>query len=110
MLSSSEIEDYRRDGYVTPEFRLSADWIEAIRGAHDRLVFDRPEFADYCSAVLAFDTWFLNVARIPEIVEMVCDVLGDDVALWNSSFFAKPPRVGTRPPWPCLFSTASPTP
>ncbi|MDC0176396.1 phytanoyl-CoA dioxygenase family protein [Planctomycetaceae bacterium] len=99
MLSSSEIEKYRRDGYVTPEFRLSAERLGAIREAHDRLVAGRPEFADYCSAVLAFDTWFLNVARIPEIVEMVCDVLGDDVALWNSSFFAKPARVGTRTPW-----------
>lgn len=99
MLSSSEIEKYNRDGYVTPEFRLSEEQLVSIREAHDRLVAKRPEFVDYCSAVLAFDTWFLNVARIPEIVEMVCDVLGDDVALWNSSFFAKPSRVGTRTPW-----------
>jgi ectoine hydroxylase-related dioxygenase (phytanoyl-CoA dioxygenase family) len=48
---------------------------------------------------LAFDTWFLTVARMPEILDMVEQVLGEDIALWNSSFFAKPARVGTKTPW-----------
>ena len=99
MLSREEVDAYRRDGYVTPEYRLPEAWLKEIREAHSRLLERHPEFADYCSAVLAYDTWFLNVARIPAILEMVSDVVGDDVALWNSSFFAKPARVGTRTPW-----------
>ena len=99
MLSQKEADAYRRDGVVTPDYRLPESWLEAVREAHSRLVARHPDFGDYCSAVLAYDTWFLNVARIPEILEMVSDVLGDDVALWNSSFFAKPARVGTRTPW-----------
>ena len=99
MLSREEVDAYRRDGYVTPEYRLPEAWLKEIREAHSRLLERHPEFVDYCSAVLAYDTWFLNVARIPAILEMVSDVVGDDVALWNSSFFAKPARVGTRTPW-----------
>lgn len=99
MLSAQEIEKYHRDGYVTPDFRLPDAVLDDITAAHGRLVERHPEFADYCSAVLAFDTWYLTVARRPEILDMVEQILGKDIALWNSSFFAKPARVGTKTPW-----------
>ena len=99
MLTEVEIEKYRRDGYVSPKFRLGDDILEDIRAAHGRLVQRYPEFCDYCSALLAYDTWFLTIARIPEILDMVEQVIGGDIALWNSSFFAKPAKVGTRTPW-----------
>ncbi|MCH2201651.1 MAG: phytanoyl-CoA dioxygenase family protein [Fuerstiella sp.] len=99
MLTESQIKQYRQEGYVTPDFRLPEDVLEQIRQAHDRLIKRHPEFSDYCSALLAYDTWYLTVARIPEILDMVAQVIGDDIALWNSSFFAKPARIGTRTPW-----------
>ena len=99
MLSEQEIEKYHRDGYVTPDFRLPDAVLDDIKAAHGRLIENHPEFADYCSALLAFDTWYLTVARRPEILDMVEQVLGMDIALWNSSFFAKPARIGTKTPW-----------
>lgn len=99
MLTDKEIRRYHRDGYVTPEFQLEPQWLDDIAAAHARLVNRHPEFADYCSALLAFDPWFLNVAREPRILDMVADVIGEDIALWNCSFFAKPARVGTKTPW-----------
>ncbi len=99
MLSEQEIEKYHRDGYVTPNFRLPDAVLDDIKAAHGRLIGNHPELADYCSALLAFDTWYLTVARRPEILDMVEQVLGMDIALWNSSFFAKPARIGTRTPW-----------
>ena len=99
MLTSSEIEQYNRDGFVTPDFCLDETTLDDIREAHARLVNRHPEFSDYCSAVLAYDTWFLTVARRPEILDMVEQVIGSDIALWNSSFFTKPAKVGTRTPW-----------
>jgi ectoine hydroxylase-related dioxygenase (phytanoyl-CoA dioxygenase family) len=99
MLTAPQLEQYDHDGYVTPDFRLPESVLADIRAAHSRLVERHPEFSDYCSAVLAYDTWFLTVARNSELLDMVCQVLGDDVALWNVSFFAKPARVGTRTPW-----------
>lgn len=99
MLTDSQISQYHSDGFVTPDYRVPETVLADIRDAHNRLVARYPEFADYCSALLAFDTWFLTVARIPEILDMVAHVIGDDIALWNCSFFAKPAKVGTKTPW-----------
>ena len=99
MLTTAEVEQYHRDGYVVPDFRVPDELLGEIAEAHSRLIARHPEFSDYCSALLAYDTWFLNVARMPEILDMVEQVLGEDIALWNMSFFAKPARVGTKTPW-----------
>ncbi|MFT5111649.1 MAG: ectoine hydroxylase-related dioxygenase (phytanoyl-CoA dioxygenase family) [Parasphingorhabdus sp.] len=99
MLTKHQIQQYHHNGFVTPDFRLSDSVIEDIREAHDRFVIRNPEFSDYCSAILAFDTWFLTIARMPEILDMVEQVIGENIALWNSSFFAKPAYVGSRTPW-----------
>lgn len=99
MLSEAELARYREDGWVVPAFRLPQDAVADIRAAQERLVARKPEYADYCPALLAHDLSFLNYARIPEIVEMVGQVLGGDFALWNSSLFAKPAYTGSRTPW-----------
>ncbi|MCY3812666.1 MAG: phytanoyl-CoA dioxygenase family protein [Gammaproteobacteria bacterium] len=99
MLTDDEIHHYHDHGYVIPDFRLDDESLADIRGSHARLLAKHPEFNDYCPAVLAFDTGFLNIARIPPILDMVEQLIGPDFALWNSSFFAKPARVGTKTPW-----------
>ena len=70
MLTQEQIDRYHEDGFVTPDFRLPNDVIDEIKQAHDRLVAEHPEFNDYCSALLAHDTWYLNIARLPEILEL----------------------------------------
>ena len=99
MLTEYQLHHYKNDGYVIPDYRLSDDILSAIRIDHDRLVARYPEFRDYCSSVLEYDLSFLNYARIPEILDMVEQVLGPNFALWNSSFFAKPARTGRATPW-----------
>lgn len=99
MLTDVQIARYHADGYVIPDYRLPVATLAAIRADHDRLIAAHPEFCDYCPNVLAYDLAFLNHARIPEIVDMVEQVLGPDFALWNSSFFAKPAVNGRETPW-----------
>ncbi len=99
MLSEAEVAQYHRDGFIIPDFRLPKQTINDIRDAHSRLLERHPEFVDYCPSLLAYDTGFLNYARIPEIVSMVRQVAGEDLALWNASFFAKPAGTGKRTPW-----------
>lgn len=99
MLTREQIQRYHADGYVIPDFRLPQETIEAIKVDHDRLVQAHPEFNDYCGALLMHDMAFLNYARIPEVLDMVEQIIGPNIALWNSSLFAKPARVGTRTPW-----------
>ena len=99
MLNQGELAHYREYGYVVPDFRLGERALDDIRDAHARLVAREPRFADYCPTLLAYDLGFLNHAREPALLDMVEQVLGPDFALWNSSFFAKPARVGSRTPW-----------
>ena len=99
MLTDEQMGQYRADGYVIPNFRLDDQTLADIRSAHQRLLARHPQFADYCPALLAFDMGFLNVARQPALLDMVEQLIGADFALWNSSFFAKPARVGTKTPW-----------
>lgn len=99
MLSTTEIEQYHHEGYITPDYRLPESTLSSIRKSHDQLVDRYPEFSDYCPALLAYDTAFLEVAKTNEILSMVSQLIGGDVALWNSSFFAKPAKTGSKTPW-----------
>ena len=99
MLSESQVEAYREHGYVIADFRLPAPVLEDLRADQERLVAREPRFRDLCPNLLAYDLRFLEIARTPEILGMVEQIIGPDFALWNSSLFAKPERDGQRTPW-----------
>ena len=99
MLNSQQIAQYHEDGYIIPDFRLNTETLAAIRTQHRQLIKNHPAFTDYCPALLPFDESFIEFARNDTILNMVSQLIGDDVALWNCSFFAKPARVGSKTPW-----------
>ncbi len=99
MLTQREIEQYHQDGYVVPDLRLNQETIQSIREDHSRFVERFPQFYDYCGALLVYDLTFLNYARNESILDMVEQLIGPDFALWNSSLFAKPAKIGSRTPW-----------
>ena len=99
MLTESELRNYHGKGFVVPDFRLSDETIDAIRADHERLLNRFPQFKDYCPTLLSYDVRFLDYARDDGILDMVEQILGPNIALWNSSFFAKPAKIGSRTPW-----------
>jgi ectoine hydroxylase-related dioxygenase (phytanoyl-CoA dioxygenase family) len=99
MLTEAQIAKYHEDGYVIPDFTMPDDVIEAIQGRHAALLKKNPEFRDYCAAILQYDEGFADYCRNDEILDMVEQVIGQDIALWNSSFFAKPAGNGKATPW-----------
>ena len=99
MLTEAQIAKYHEDGYVIPDFTMPDDVIEAIQGRHAALLKKKPEFRDYCAAILQYDERFVDYCRNDEILDMVEQVIGQDIALWNSSFFAKPAGNGKATPW-----------
>jgi ectoine hydroxylase-related dioxygenase (phytanoyl-CoA dioxygenase family) len=99
MLSQKQVDTYHEQGYVIPDFQLDQAIVDDIRQQHEQLLARHPQFADYCPALLAYDTGFLNYIRTEPILDMVGQLIGDDFALWNASFFAKPARKGRRVPW-----------
>ena len=98
-LSEAEVDRYHEDGYVIPEYRLSEETLRDIRADYDRLLARHPKFRDYCPMLLRYDLSFLNYARDSNILDMVAQVIGPDIILWNSSFFAKPAVNGKKTPW-----------
>lgn len=99
MLTEDQVARYHEDGYVIPEFRLSAGKLERIKQLHSALLERHPEFRDYCNALLDYEPAFREFAEDPEILDMVGQIIGPDFALWNMSFFAKPAHGGKRTPW-----------
>lgn len=99
MLTEPQLRSYHEDGFVVPNFRLTNSTIDAISTSHDRLVNRHPQFMDYCPTLLSYDVGFLDYARDDGILDLVEQILGPNIALWNSSFFAKPAKVGSRTPW-----------
>ena len=98
-LSEAEVDRYHENGYVIPEYRLPEETLQDIRADYDRLLARHPEFRDYCPMLLRYDLSFLNYARDSNILDMVAQVIGPDIILWNSSFFAKPAVNGKKTPW-----------
>ena len=108
-LQPGEIDHYQREGWVVPRYRLPAALIEAMVGALDALIAANPGVRPekLVSAHVEGDNGegvrgsraFLDLARDPEIVELVSGVLGNDVILWGCHVFCKPAIEGYETPW-----------
>ena len=96
MLDSEQIARYHRDGYVVPDFRVPEETLAAIRARHAALLEREPQFHDYCPMLLDYDLGFLDYCDNAPILDMVSQLIGSDIALWNTSFFAKPAFSGKR--------------
>jgi hypothetical protein len=112
-LSNHEIETYQRDGLVIPsDYRVPAKTLARINELYEKLIVDNqdnPEFsADFIlgphlDASGAYgvkgDTDWLEFTRIPEILDMIEQLIGGDYILWGVTIFGKPARTGKATPW-----------
>lgn len=108
-LSAEEIARYGREGWVKPAWRLPAARVDTMRAALDDLIARNPGVRPekLVSAHIEGDNGegvrgsaaFLELARDPEIVELVSGVIGEDVVLWGCHVFCKPPVDGYETPW-----------
>ena len=99
MLTANQIEHYKEQGYVVPDYRLPAETIAKIRQHHTDFLSHFPQFIDYCPALFVYDPSFAKYAQNDAILDMVEQLIGPNIAIWNSSFFAKPAKTGSRTPW-----------
>jgi hypothetical protein len=108
-LHAGEIDHYHTQGWVIPRFRLPASRVSAMVTALDKLLHDNPGVRPekLVSAHIEGDNGegvrgsgaFLELARDPDIVELVSGVLGDDIILWGCHVFCKPAAEGYETPW-----------
>ena len=112
-LHDDEVAHYRREGWVVPRFRLPPARVAAMVEALETLLRQNPGVRPekLVSAHIEGDATgdngegvrgsraFLDLARDPEIVELVSGVLGEDVILWGCHVFCKPAVEGYETPW-----------
>lgn len=108
-LTTAEQAQYERDGWVIPQWRLPAPRVDAMRAALDKLIADNPgirpeklisaHIAGKSAEGVRGSQDFLDLARDPEIVEMVADAIGENIILWGCQVFCKPGGDGLETPW-----------
>jgi ectoine hydroxylase-related dioxygenase (phytanoyl-CoA dioxygenase family) len=99
MLTESQINEYKQNGFVIPDFVMPENILLKIEERHNKLIKTHPEFKNYCPAVLSYDEGFLDFCKNEIILNFVEQLIGPNFALWNSSFFAKPAINGHATPW-----------
>lgn len=112
-LSLAEQDHYHAEGWVIPEFRLPTDQVNSLVDALNELIrrnpgvrpeklvsahIERNGGQDNGEGVRGVAD-FLQLAKNPEIVDLVSDVIGNDVILWGAHVFCKPAGDGFETPW-----------
>lgn len=99
-LSAEEIERYRQDGVIIPKVRLSPSTTEELRARLEEfLAAQNITDADYVPDIIERDPGWLRYAMLPEILESVAQLIGEDVIVWGSALFCKAGKGGRATPW-----------
>lgn len=100
MLTEEQIDSYFENGQVTAPFKLSDDVIGSIRTKMEALFETRPDLTpDYLPALIEMDRSWLEFAMLPEILDIVEQLIGPDIIVWSSALFCKSPSNGKATPW-----------
>ena len=108
-LSDEEIATYHEDGLLIPKhYRLSDHVLEHIRDVYEKALANVPDIdpnfvpsphiPDFVPGLADSADW-LEFAKVPEILDMVGQLIGPDFLLWGSAIFGKPAHQGKATPW-----------
>ena len=107
-LSSQEKSHYLEQGYVVPGWKFPQRRIDDMRAALERLIADNPGVRPEKLVSAHLENGregvkgsraFLDLARDPELVELISDAIGEDVILWGCQVFCKPGGDGLETPF-----------
>ena len=107
-LTLDEKAAYERDGYVIPAFRLAPERVANLVAELDRVIAANPGVRPEKLISIHLENGregvkgssaFLDLARDPEILDIVEDAIGPDIALWGCHMFCKNPGDGLEVPW-----------
>ena len=111
-LTDQEIETYHQDGLVIPStYRVPQATLARINELYQNLLEDNKDNPDFSADFILGphldangsygvkgDPEWLEFARIPEILDMVEQLIGGDFVLWGVTIFGKPAGVGKATP------------
>jgi len=103
LLSSIEISRYSTDGLFVPACRVPEQNLLELEGALSEIFRFGPQHTPDRVPHLLRDSRFtaaiVRFAQIPEILDVVEQLIGGDIALWGAGIFGKPPIRGKATPW-----------
>lgn len=99
-LTAKSVDAYCNDGQITAPFKLSEQTVNEIE-RHMLALFDsRPDLdTNYLPALIEKDRTWLKFAMLPEILNIVEQLIGPDIIVWSSALFCKSPVQGKTTPW-----------
>lgn len=99
-LMEAEVNHYREHGYVAPAFTLAQKPMTLIERRLGRLLNDNPELSPtYIGDLLERDVSWISIARQPQILDTVEQLIGSDFLLWEAALHTVPPNSAEAPPW-----------
>ena len=96
LLTTEQIDAYRRDGYLFPLDVFGSGQVDAIRAELEQARRDAvaPGLEDEFSQLVRTNAQYLlpfvhHVATAPQLLDRIESILGPDLLLWSAEFFIK---------------------
>lgn len=90
-LNAGQVADYRRDGFLAAEAALSSEEVTRYRSsleAHEA-TFGAPLPSMQARKLHVRYPWAAELVRHPAILDVIEDLIGPDILIFNSTFFIK---------------------
>jgi len=99
-LTPEELKRYRDDGIIIPKVGLGIDAVAALRHKLDSFLSEQGiTDADYVPDIIERDPSWLKIGSMPEILDAVEKIIGEDIIIWGSALFCKAGKGGRATPW-----------
>ena len=108
-LSQAEIQTYRRDGVLVPDFRLPHAQLTLLQELTSKLIDENPHLGDEPMASLHVpgsgaqnlksDPRWIGIPTFPPLLNMMEQLIGPDIILWGTTLFHKPAGLNRMVPW-----------
>ena len=98
-LTDREIARYHEQGWIVPDYRVPADLLADAKARATAMMDARADYRDLYPDRLGADIRFVDMAREPDLLDILEQLIGPDIALWTAGMFGKPAGNGKATPW-----------
>ncbi len=108
-LSAKELNSYRENGWIVPNYSLPVEMLAEMRAEYDILLKNNehlmsdvmlgPHQTDGGSQGVIGSKKWLEFATHPDLLNIAAQLIGEDIILWGTTLFGKPAHSGKETPW-----------
>lgn len=100
LLSAEDLAKYHNNGIIVPSTGLSSETVDMLRLKLDSFLSEQGiTDADYVPDIIDRDPTWLEIGTMPEILDAVAQIIGEDIIIWGSALFCKAGKGGRETPW-----------